>query len=57
MLAGLPVLVGLGLYALNPAYMSVLFNTSLGQFILGGAILSLACGGLVMRSIIKRSLS
>jgi tight adherence protein B len=57
MLAGLPVLVGMGLYALNPAYMSVLFNTSLGQFILGGAVLSLACGGLVMRSIIKRSLS
>jgi len=56
-LAGLPVLVGIGLYLMNPGYISILFETSLGQLILGGAVLSLACGGLVMRSIIKRSLS
>jgi tight adherence protein B len=56
-LGGLPVVVGLGLWAVNPSYMAVLFTTSMGRTILGAAVLSLACGGLIMKSIIKRSLS
>jgi tight adherence protein B len=56
-LGGLPVIMGLGLWVVNPAYMSLLFTTSMGQTILGAAVLSLTCGGLIMRSIIKRSLS
>jgi tight adherence protein B len=56
-LGGLPVVLGLGLWALNPAYMSVMFNTRMGNNILAAAVLSLACGGLTMRAIIKKSLS
>jgi tight adherence protein B len=56
-LGGLPVFMGMGLWVLNPNYMSLLFTTTLGQTILGAAVLSLTCGGLIMRSIIKRSLS
>jgi tight adherence protein B len=56
-LGGLPVVIGLGLWAVNPDYMALLFTTSAGRAILGAAVLSLTCGGLVMRSIIKRSLS
>jgi tight adherence protein B len=56
-LASLPVLIGLALWALNPSYMSLLFTTSMGQTILGIAVVSLISGGLVMRSIIRRNLS
>ena len=56
-LGGLPVIMGAGLWALNPEYMSVLFTKSSGQFILGLAILSLTCGGVTMQIIIKKSLS
>jgi tight adherence protein B len=57
MLGALPIVMGGGLSLLNPGYMALLFRTSLGQTILAVAAGSLACGGLVMRSIIKRSLS
>lgn len=56
-LGGLPVVMGAGLWALNPGYMSVLFTTSMGRAILGTAVLSLACAALTMRQIIKKSLS
>lgn len=56
-LAALPVVLGAGLGALNPGYMSVLFTTSAGHKILGAACFSLACGGMTMRTIIKKSLS
>jgi tight adherence protein B len=57
MLGALPIVMGGGLSLLNPGYMGLLFKTTLGQTILAVATGSLACGGLVMRSIIKRSLS
>jgi tight adherence protein B len=56
-LGGLPIVMGLGLWAMNPGYISVLFNTNTGRSILGAAVISLAFGGLTMRIIIKRSLS
>jgi tight adherence protein B len=56
-LAGLPFAIGGLLWLVNPVYMSVLFTTATGHKILGIAALSLCCGGLTMRSIIKRSLS
>jgi Flp pilus assembly protein TadB len=42
---------------MNPGYMSVLVTTTLGRTILGSAVLSLTFGALVMRAIIKKSLS
>jgi len=56
-LGALPVVMGAGLWLLNPSYMSVLFTTSMGKTILGIAALSLACGAMTMRQIIKKSLS
>ncbi len=56
-LGALPVVVGGGLWAINPEYMSVFITTSMGNAILGGAVLSLAFGGLVMWIIIQKSLS
>jgi tight adherence protein B len=56
-LGGLPIVMGLGLWALNPGYMSVLYTNNTGRAILGAALLSLACGAATMRTIIKKSLS
>lgn len=56
-LAALPVLSGIGLWFLNHAYMSQLFTDPTGEKIFGAAVISLAFGLLVMRSIIQRSLS
>jgi tight adherence protein B len=56
-LGALPIVMGLGLWAMNPGYMSVLFTNNTGRAILGAAVLSLACGALTMRTIMKKSLS
>ncbi|GAC1340313.1 MAG: hypothetical protein NVSMB18_10080 [Acetobacteraceae bacterium] len=57
MLGALPIVMGGGLSLLNPAYMSLLFRTSMGHTIIGLAAGSLACGAITMHTIIKRSLS
>ena len=57
MLAVLPVIVGAGLYATNPDYMSVLFTTSGGNKLLALGVASLATGLFSMRMIIRKSLS
>jgi tight adherence protein B len=56
-LVALPVVMGLGLWALNPDYMSALFTTGTGRKLLGFAVLSLGIGLVTMRTIIQRSLS
>jgi tight adherence protein B len=56
-LAALPVFTGLILWLLNPSYIHVFFDDPSGQKIFGAACLSLGMGILVMRSIIRRSLS
>lgn len=56
-LAGLPVFSGTALWVLNPAYMGMLFEPGMGRTIFSGAVLSLGCGLLTMRSLIRRSLS
>jgi tight adherence protein B len=57
MLGALPIVMGGGLWLLNPAYMALLFNTSMGQKIFGAALGSLCCGAFAMRIIIRKSLS
>jgi tight adherence protein B len=52
----LPVVVVLGLYLLNPAFVSVLFFDPRGRFMLGMAFLSLVAGIVVMVLMVKRSL-
>jgi tight adherence protein B len=56
-LAALPVLAMVGLYVLNPAYMSVLFTDKTGHIFLTAAFGSLSTGIFVMRTIINRTLS
>jgi tight adherence protein B len=56
-LGGLPVVLGVGLWAINPGYMSVMITAGTGRKILGAAVLSLALGALSMRTIIKKTLT
>ena len=55
-LAALPFVLGLLLWALNPAYIGLLFNDPTGHELLGIAAVSLSVGLFVIRTIIKRSL-
>jgi tight adherence protein B len=56
-LAAIPVLVGLLLYFMNPAYIMILFTTDTGRSLFGAAVMSLAMGMLSIRVIIKRTLA
>lgn len=56
-LAALPILAGLGLWFMNPAYLALLFTDPGGQHVLSLAILLLGMGIFVMRMTIRRSLS
>jgi tight adherence protein B len=56
-LGALPIVLGVGVWALNPDYMSVLFTTGTGRKILGAAMLSLGFGAMSMRTIIQKTLS
>lgn len=55
-LAAMPVLTGAGLWALNPTYMDILFDTTSGHKAFGAAVLSLTIGLSVMRMIIRKTL-
>lgn len=51
-LAGAPLLAGLGMYALNPDYISLLWTEELGRWMLAGAALMQLVGFLVIRRIV-----
>jgi tight adherence protein B len=55
-LAALPVIIGLLLWVLNPAYISLLFTDPTGRNLFGAAVVSLITGLFVIRTIIKKSL-
>lgn len=52
-IAALPILVSLGLYAVNEKYISILFDTAKGNFWLGVAIVWMSLGVLVMKAMIN----
>jgi tight adherence protein B len=56
-LGAIPIVAGLGIELIQPAYINVLFTTKPGHVIFGGAVGMLVMGSLTMRSIIRRSLS
>ena len=56
-LASLPVLSGLALAVLNPAYIAPLLQEGPGQNLFGIAVLWLSLGLVVMRGLIRKSLS
>jgi tight adherence protein B len=56
-LAVLPIVVGVGLYLMNPGYIGLLFTDPQGRTLFGVAVVSLGVGLLSMRYITKRVLS
>ncbi len=56
-LAVMPVLTGIMLWLINPAYMNTLFDEPLGHMLLGAGVSLLAIGIFVMRTIIRRTLA
>jgi tight adherence protein B len=56
LIGALPFVGGGAIYFINPVYMGMLFNDPRGKMLLGIAILLLAGGAYVMRSMIKRSM-
>ena len=56
-LAALPFVTAAGLAVVNPDYLFILFTERTGQHVFSLALLSLGCGLLAMRSMIRRSLS
>jgi tight adherence protein B len=55
-LAALPVLIGLILWVLSPAYISMLFTDKTGNKLVMAAVISLGTGLMVIRTIIRKSL-
>jgi tight adherence protein B len=56
-LTALPIVTGLGQWALSPKYINVLFDDPIGHALLATAVLSLCMGIFTIRTIIRRSLS
>ena len=56
-LTALPIVTGLGQWALSPKYINVLFVDPVGHALLATAVLSLCMGVFTIRTIIRRSLS
>lgn len=56
-LAALPVLTGIALWALTPSYFAILFDDPKGRTLFGSAVLSLGMGLLTIRIMIKKTLS
>jgi tight adherence protein B len=56
-LAALPFVTGFALWAMNPDYMSVLFNDPTGHKLMGAAAASLMMGLAAIRMMFRRSLS
>ena len=52
-LAVLPVALGFAMYALNPDYMSALFDETIGKIMLGGGVVLMIGGFVWMQSIVK----
>ncbi|MEZ4501438.1 MAG: type II secretion system F family protein [Dehalococcoidia bacterium] len=50
-LSGLPILVGVGMYMMNPEYMMPLFTYQLGRIAIIGGLISVGIGMMLMRKI------
>jgi tight adherence protein B len=52
-LLAMPFLMGLAIFALNPAYMSILFTSSAGKLMIGVSLVMMAIGGVIIRKIVS----
>jgi tight adherence protein B len=52
-LIGMPFMMGLGIYAMNPSYMDPLLYTGTGHFLMLIALVSMSLGGLLLKKIVS----
>jgi tight adherence protein B len=52
-LLAMPFLMGLAIFALNPAYMSILFTSTAGKVMIAGSLVMMAIGGVIIRKIVS----
>jgi tight adherence protein B len=52
-LIAMPFLMGLAIFALNPAYMSILFTSSAGKFMVGGSLVMMGIGSMIIKKIVS----
>lgn len=52
-IGSLPFIVGLAVWFTNPSYMAVLFNTTVGNFIIGACLTWMSIGVFIMRKMIN----
>jgi tight adherence protein B len=52
-LIAMPFLMGLAIFALNQAYIKVLFDTTMGNMMVGAALVMMTIGGIVIQRIVS----
>jgi tight adherence protein B len=52
-LLAMPFLMGLAIFALNPGYMSILFTSAAGKFLIAASLVMMAIGGMIIRKIVS----
>jgi tight adherence protein B len=52
-LLAMPFLMGLAIFALNPAYMSILFTSTAGKALIAVSLVMMAIGGVIIRKIVS----
>ena len=52
-LLAMPFLMGLAIFVLNPAYMSILFTSTAGKVMIGGALVMMGIGSMIIRKIVS----
>jgi Flp pilus assembly protein TadB len=49
----MPFLMALGIYAIRGSYMNILFTSSIGQVLIGAALVNMAIGAVILRKIVS----
>jgi tight adherence protein B len=52
-LLAMPFLMGLGIYVIRGSYMEILFTSSVGQVLIGAALVNMAIGAVILRKIVS----
>jgi tight adherence protein B len=52
-LLAMPFLMALGIYAIRGSYMNILFTSSIGQVLIGAALVNMAIGAVILRKIVS----
>jgi len=52
-LLAMPFLMGLAIFVLNPAYMSILFTSTAGKVMIAGSLVMMGIGAMIIRKIVS----